>query len=73
MSRIWSPKEEEILKKLHSKGYSIKKITTVLKSRNYEGIRKHGMSLGLEWHEYKINIDFEEFKKLMKSSKERTI
>jgi hypothetical protein len=70
-SKLWTEKETAILKQMIAAACDAGKITKVLKSRSICAIKHKAEQLGLSLVS-KPEIDFEAFKKIMRT-KERTI
>jgi hypothetical protein len=67
VSRVpWSPEEEDILKKLATRGCVVTEIQAVLKSRSFDAINNKAHKMGLSLGGRKPEIDQAAFQQLMK-------
>jgi hypothetical protein len=71
MKRYWTPKEEEILKKLVAANRTMPEILIVLKSRTDRAIRAKLQAMNLPLPSTGVEIDFAAFEKFMKTGGKR--
>ena len=64
----WTKPEDEVIEKLHKAGRTYDDATRVLKSRSREAIRARALSIGKPLSGPLPEIDFEEFKRLMRGA-----
>ena len=50
MSIQWTKQEEKTLTDLHKLGQTPQEISNVIKTRTWEGIKKKGVAMGLDWN-----------------------
>jgi len=67
--KVWTEKEEKVLRDLAGLGYSIDEIRIVLKSRSRDAIFSKATSLRISLSGPEPQIDMDEFKRLMKRGK----
>lgn len=65
----WSPEEEDVLKKLATRGCVVTEIQAVLKSRSFDAIHNKAHKMGLSLAGRTPEIDFDAFKNLMKAER----
>jgi PP-loop superfamily ATP-utilizing enzyme len=65
----WTPKEEEILRRLVERGHTAKEISQVLKSRTVNGIHSKAEAMGFHLPGGAPEIDMGEFERMIKAAR----